>query len=240
VELLDLLKSLLVTLNGLDKHILLLVQLGHKDDLLVLDHGTAISKLGTNLKRPLLLEPESFDVNIIILEREIVQHTIVLVDLIQFAAKLVDFVGCVLNELTGVNKLALVGRLLHDGLVHLLVSLIDLLNGLLRPLIDVLKKLFLDLEGLLTKLLLHLACHHSEKWEVDDVIGQVLDLIVSFFVVKDLLTEFLNGGLLLASEELLNEILSVNVEYVLVLLIFLKQIEGPENVLGKHTLNLGH
>lgn len=163
-----------------------------------------------------------------------------LVDLIQFAAKLVDFVGCVLNELTGINKLPLVGRLLHDGLVHLLVSLIDLLNGLLGPLIDILKKLLLDLEGLLAKLLLHLACHHSEEREVDDVIGQVQDLIVSFFVVKDLLSEFLNGGLLLASEELLNEILSVDIQNVLVLLIFLKQLEGSENVLGKHALNLGH
>ena len=93
---------------------------------------------------------------------------------------------------------------------------------------------------MLTKLLLHLACHHSEEREVDDVIGQVQDLIVSFFVVKDLLTEFLNGGLLLASEELLNEILSVDVENVLVLLVFLEQFEGPKNVLGKHTLNLGH
>lgn len=55
MELLDLLKSLLVTLNGLDKDILLLVQLGHEDDLLVLDHSTSIGKLGTNLKRPLLL-----------------------------------------------------------------------------------------------------------------------------------------------------------------------------------------
>lgn len=58
--------------------------------------------------------------------------------------------------------------------------------------------------------------------------------------MKDLLTEFLNGGLLLTSEELLNQILSVDIENVLVLLVFLKQLEGSENVLGKHTLNLGH
>lgn len=58
--------------------------------------------------------------------------------------------------------------------------------------------------------------------------------------MKDLLTEFLNGGLLLASKELLNEILSVDIENVLVLLVFLKQLEGSKNVLGKHTLNLGH
>ena len=58
--------------------------------------------------------------------------------------------------------------------------------------------------------------------------------------MKDLLAEFLDGGLLLPSEELLNEVLSVDIENVLVLLIFLKQLEGPDNVLGKHTLNLGH
>jgi hypothetical protein len=205
-----------------------------------LDHGTAICKLGANLQRPLLLKPESFDVNISILEGEIVQHAVMLVDLVQFAAKLIDLVGCVLDELTGVNKLALVGRLLHDGLVHLLVSLIDLLNGLLGPLIDVLKKLLLDLEGLLAELLFHLACHHSEEGEVDDVIGQVQDLVVGLFVVKDLLAEFLDSGLLLASEELFNEVLPVDIENVFVLLILLKQLEGPENVLGEHALNLGH
>lgn len=58
--------------------------------------------------------------------------------------------------------------------------------------------------------------------------------------MKDLFTELLNGGLLLASEKLLNEILSVDIENVLVLLVFLKQFEGSENILGKHTLNLGH
>jgi hypothetical protein len=89
-------------------------------------------------------------------------------------------------------------------------------------------------------LLFHLACHHSEEGEVDDVIGQVQDLVVGLFVVKDLLAEFLDSGLLLASEELFNEVLPVDIENVFVLLIFLKQLEGPENVLGEHALNLGH
>jgi hypothetical protein len=118
----------------------------------------------------LLLDPESLYIGVGILIGEVVEHAVVLIDLIELAGELINLVRGVLDKLTGLNKLALVLRLLHNCLIHLLVSLVDLFNALFAPLVDILEELLLDFERLLAQLLLHLASHHTEHGKVDDIV----------------------------------------------------------------------
>jgi hypothetical protein len=100
------------------------------------------------------------------------------------------------------------------------VALEDLLNGLLAVAVDVLEELVLDLQSLVAELLLHLASHYAEERVVNYIVGEVEDLVVGGLIVKDLLLELLQGCFLVP-EEVLDQLLSVHVKDVFVLLVAL-------------------
>ena len=62
MELLNFFKVLLKLINTLKEAFFLLLQLGHEDDFLVLDHIAAIGEKCAHLHWPALLRPESLDV----------------------------------------------------------------------------------------------------------------------------------------------------------------------------------
>jgi hypothetical protein len=58
--------------------------------------------------------------------------------------------------------------------------------------------------------------------------------------VKDFLTKFLNGSLLLTTEKLLNKAFPVNVKDILVLFVLFKKLLWADDVLSKHLLDFLH
>jgi len=188
----------------------------------------------------LLLDPESFDIGISVLVREIIKHAVVAVYFIELLGKLLNFVRSVFNELTSSNKLTLICRLSHDGLVHLFVSLENLLHGFLAITVHVFEELLLDLGSLMTELLFHFAGHNAEKREVNLVVGKILNFHECGLIMLNPLTELFESGLLFSSKEFLDKCFAVDVEDVLVLLILVKKVKWTNDVVCEHLLNLSH
>jgi hypothetical protein len=72
-----------------------------------------------------------------------------------------------------------------------LISIKDTDYRALAPFGDLLLKLVLDFEGLVTKTVFHSSCNNSEKREVNNIVGQVQNLMVSNIIMMNLLSQFL-------------------------------------------------
>jgi hypothetical protein len=103
---------------------------------------------------------------------------------------MLHLIRSILNEVTGLYKLTFIGRLFHYSFVHVFISLIDALHRALAPFIDLLLKLVLDLESLVAKTSFHASCNNSEKREVNNIVGQIQNLVVSNIIMVNLFSQF--------------------------------------------------
>ena len=112
--------------------------------------------------------------------------------------------------------------------------------------VDALDELHLDGIGLLGKTLLQVLGLDLENRELDDVVGDVENLVLSLMVLVELFGDHFIGSLFLCVllrdgplEEVPDETLFVDIENVLILLVLLEESCGGGLVLLEHGLNLG-
>lgn len=84
----------------------------------------------------------------------------------------------------------------------------------------------------------HASCNDSKEWEVNDVVGQVEDFMVSDIVVVNLLSQLFKRSFLLSIKEIFDKLLAVYIENVFVFFVLFKQFVGSHDILIKHCLNL--
>ncbi len=90
----------------------------------------------------------------------------------------------------------------------------------------------------MAKTFFHASCNDSKEWEVNDVVGQVEDFMVSDIVVVNLLSQLFKRGFLLSIKEIFDKLLAVHIENVFVFFVLFEQIVGPHDVLIEHGLDL--
>ena len=100
-----------------------------------------------------------------------------------------------LDEVAQVNELFLVLGDLADALLHVVKGGRDVLDTVTAPLVDALDQLLLDTIGFLGQLDLKVSSLHLEDWEVDDVVGDVQDLVFGLVELVEFGGDFLEGGL---------------------------------------------
>ena len=90
----------------------------------------------------------------------------------------------------------------------------------------------------MAKTFFHASCNDSKEWEVNDVVGQVEDFMVSDIVVVNLLSQLFKRGFLLSIKEIFDKLLAVYIENVFVFFVLFEQLVGPHDVLIEHGLDL--
>jgi hypothetical protein len=165
------------------------------------------------------------------------------VNIIKLKCKLGVFGWRLLDEFSSFNKFPLISWVPTDVLLHVIVGLSDLSDGVFDVVVQGLHDLFLGLVGLVAQLFLHFLGHHSEKWEVNNIVRQVADFLVSNLEVLELLSDDFFGGLLLSSlilsvEEFLNQSLVVGVKDALIGFVLVQELHWSGDVLVENCLNL--
>ena len=90
----------------------------------------------------------------------------------------------------------------------------------------------------MAKTFFHASCNDSKEWEVNNVVGQVEDFMVSDIVVVNLLSQLFKRGFLLSIKEIFDKLLAVYIENVFVFFVLFEQLVGPHDVLIEHGLDL--
>ena len=151
-----------------------------------------------------------------------------------------------LDEVAQVNELFLVLGDLADALLHVVKGGRDVLDTVTAPLVDALDQLLLDTIGFLGQLDLKVSSLHLENWEVNDVVGNVQDLVFGLVELVEFGGDFFEGGLFfgvllrdISFEQVLDQASLVHIKDVLVLLVLVKKSSGCDHVLLEHGLDLG-
>jgi hypothetical protein len=90
----------------------------------------------------------------------------------------------------------------------------------------------------MAKTFFHASCNDSKEWEVNNVVGQVEDFMVSDIVVVNLLSQLFKRGFLLSIKEIFDKLLAVYIENVFVFFVLFEQLVGSHDVLIEHGLDL--
>lgn len=90
----------------------------------------------------------------------------------------------------------------------------------------------------MAKTFFHASCNDSKEWEVNDVVRQVEDFMVSDIVVVNLLSQLFKRGFLLSIKEIFDKLLAVYIENVFVFFVLFEQLVGSHDVLIEHGLDL--
>lgn len=90
----------------------------------------------------------------------------------------------------------------------------------------------------MAKTFFHASCNDSKEWEVNDVVRQVEDFVVSDIVVVNLLSQLFKRGFLLSIKEIFDKLLAVYIENVFVFFVLFEQLVGSHDVLIEHGLDL--
>lgn len=193
VEVLDLLEAFLVDFELCVEFVLLLLELGKEDFLLVLNFSLTVLNDLADGHGPHLLEEGVLEIVDLVHHRVILEELVVLVGSFKLFTKFdLGHILRLSDELTDENQLFFVGGGRLDLLLHITESGINVVDGISAPLGDILDETVADLDCLLVQGLLDLLALNAEHGCVNKVVRKVLDLISSLVVLLDSVTDFLD------------------------------------------------
>ena len=193
VEVLDLLEAFLVDFELCVEFVLLLLELGKEDFLLVLNFSLTVLNDLADGHGPHLLEEGVLEIVDLVHHRVILEELVVLVGSFKLFTKFdLGHILRLSDELTDENQLFFVGGGRLDLLLHITESGINVVDGISAPLGDILDETVADLDCLLVQGLLDLLALNAEHGSVNKVVRKVLDLISSLVVLLDSVTDFLD------------------------------------------------
>lgn len=193
VEVLDLLEAFLVDFELCVEFVLLLLELGKEDFLLVLNFSLTVLNDLADGHGPHLLEEGVLEIVDLVHHRVILEELVVLVGSFELFTKFdLGHILRLSDELTDENQLFFVGGGRLDLLLHITESGINMVDGISAPLGDILDETVADLDCLIVQGLLDLLALNAEHGSVNKVVRKVLDLISSLVVLLDSVTDFLD------------------------------------------------
>jgi len=158
----------------------------------------------------------------------------VLLDVKEASLKLLISLLGLLNEVTDLDEFSFILGLGTDTVLHVSISGINLFNSGTAPGVDLSQDTLFGLECLTAKLLFDFTNFNTEQGGINGVIGQVINLLFSNIVKLDQLPDLFKRLLLFTLEKLLNQLLSVNIEEVLVLLVGVEKLGRVDDVFFTH------
>ena len=193
VEVLDLLEAFLVDFELCVEFVLLLLELGKEDFLLVLNFSLTVLNDLADGHGPHLLEEGVLEIVDLVHHRVILEELVVLVGSFKLFTEFdLGHILRLSDELTDENQLFFVGGGRLDLLLHITESGINVVDGISAPLGDILDETVADLDCLIVQGLLDLLALNAEHGSVNKVVRKVLDLISSLVVLLDSVTDFLD------------------------------------------------